>query len=246
MKHLFLIYLILLGFSCTTTQAPVQASSYESNILNIQPLTEHTYIHISYLQTQDFGKVACNGLIYVNGKEAIVFDTPVTNAGSQELIDWVQDSLGYNIKAVVPGHFHDDCLGGLQAFHDAGIASYAHTLTLNLAAKDSATIPMHGFDKKNLFQIGREEVVSEFLGEGHTRDNVVSYIPSEKVLFGGCLVKSLGAGEGFTGDGNVNEWSRTVRKVKDEFSEVEYVVPGHGEAGNIELLDYTIKMFQKE
>ena len=38
-------------------------------------------------------------------------------------------------------HFHDDCLGGLQAFHDAGIRSYAQAQTPALAAEDGAVIP---------------------------------------------------------------------------------------------------------
>ncbi|MCG8322705.1 MAG: hypothetical protein MI921_24605 [Cytophagales bacterium] len=32
--------------------------------------------HKSYLETQDFGEVECNGLIFGSRGEAIVFDTP--------------------------------------------------------------------------------------------------------------------------------------------------------------------------
>jgi metallo-beta-lactamase class B len=48
------------------------------------------------------------------------------------------------------------------------------------------------------------------------------------------------------GDANVIDWSRTVESVKKEFPNVKIVVPGHGEYGNIKLLDYTINLFRAQ
>jgi len=73
----------------------------------------------------------------------------------------------------------------------------------------------------------------------------VSYIPGEKVLFGGCLIKVLNANKGNLGDGNVREWSNTVSKVKSKFQDAEFVVPGHGKPGDMALFDYTIELFEK-
>ncbi|WP_452222165.1 alpha/beta hydrolase [Lacinutrix salivirga] len=77
-----------------------------------------------------------------------------------------------------------------------------------------------------------------------TQDNIVGYVPSEKVLFGCCLVKSLNASEGNLSDSSIEDWSKTVEKLKNEFSEIENVVPGHGKSGGTELLDYTINQFK--
>jgi metallo-beta-lactamase class B len=95
-------------------------------------------------------------------------------------------------------------------------------------------------------EMGREKVLIKFLGQGHTRDNVVGYFPSEEVLFGGCLIKEMGASKGYLGDANIDEWSATVEKVKKVFPRVKQVVPGHGEAGDSSLLDYTRKLFTKQ
>jgi metallo-beta-lactamase class B len=46
------------------------------------------------------------------------------------------------------------------------------------------------------------------------------------------------------GDANVNSWSNTVEAVKNRFPDAKIVVPGHGQHGNIELLDYTINLFK--
>jgi metallo-beta-lactamase class B len=72
----------------------------------------------------------------------------------------------------------------------------------------------------------------------------VGYFPSDNVLFGGCLIKEMQATKGFLGDANVKNWSATVRKVKHAFPSVKLVIPGHGQIGGQELLDYTIKLFK--
>lgn len=212
----------------------------------LKQLSENTFVHTSYLQTDDFGHVPCNGLVVRNGQQALIFDTPTDDQSAKELIRLVQDSLLCKIMTVVPTHFHSDCLGGLKAFHEAGIPSIANELTLDLAKNSGVEIPKNGFRDSLILEIGSEKVWIKFLGQGHTRDNVVGYFPSEDVLFGGCLMKELGASKGYLGDANVDEWSATVEKVKKEFPRVKRVVPGHGEAGDSSLLDYTQKLFTKQ
>jgi metallo-beta-lactamase class B len=214
--------------------------------ITLKQLSNNTFIHTSYLQTDDFGHVPCNGLVIRNGQQALVFDTPTDDKGAKELIRLVQDSLHCKVVMVIPTHFHNDCLGGLQAFHDAGIPSIANELTLELAKNSQVAVPEFSFHKSFTFKVGQEKVLIKFLGQGHTRDNVVGYFPSEKVLFGGCLIKEIGASKGYLGDANVEEWSATVKRVKRKFPRVKVVVPGHGEAGDSSLLDYTRKLFTKQ
>ena len=94
--------------------------------------------------------------------------------------------------------------------------------------------------------MGTEKTITKFFGEGHTKDDVVGYFPSENIMFGGCLIKELHANKGYLGDANVYAWSNTVQKVKDEKKKKKIVVPGHGKFGNKRLLDYTIKLFKTE
>lgn len=212
----------------------------------LKQVTKNTFIHTSYLQTDDFGHVPCNGLVIRNGQQALILDTPTDDQSAKELIRLVQDSLHCKIMTVVPTHFHSDCLGGLKAFHEAGISSIANVLTLELAKNSGVEIPKNGFRDSLTLEIGRGKVVIKFLGQGHTRDNVVGYFPSEEVLFGGCLIKELDASKGYLGDANVDDWSATVEKVKKAFPRLKKVVPGHGEAGDSSLLDYTWKLFAKQ
>jgi len=106
--------------------------------------------------------------------------------------------------------------------------------------------PEKGFDNKLALKVGDRDVVTSFFGEGHTKDNVVGYFPSEKVMFGGCLIKELGAGKGNLEDANESAWPATVTNLKQTYPDVQVVIPGHGKPGDMALLDYTIKLFEKK
>ncbi len=218
--------------------------NYESDTLKIKQITENVFQHVSYLNTKNHGKYPCNGMIYINKNEAIIFDTPTNNKAAAELLNWIGEK---NIKAVVVTHFHIDCLGGLKEFHSKNIKSYATNKTIELAINNNEKIlPQNSFDKKLKFNIGGEIVYAKYFGEGHTKDNIVGVVPSEKTLFGGCLIKHLNAHKGNLADANTEDWSRTVKKIKREIPELEIVIPGHGKSGGMELLDYTINLFKKD
>lgn len=243
---IFLVALSAFSFQCKLFESELKdhVELYRSKTLIITQLSPNTFQHTSFKQTSDFGNVPCNGLVVRSGTKTVVFDTPVSDEVSLELINWISDSLDCRINAVIPTHFHDDCLGGLNAFHDKGIPSHANTRTIALAMENQFAVPQNAFTDSLVIKIADETVLVKYFGEGHTSDNVVGYFPSENVLFGGCLVKSLNAGKGFLGDANLSEWPKTVEMVKAAFPEVRYVVPGHGNPGDSALLGYTIRLFK--
>jgi metallo-beta-lactamase class B len=236
----FLVFL----FSVQNLFAQETKLIYSTETLQIEQISPNSLVHISYLNTQDFGKVACNGMIVINGGEALILDTPTDDETSQELISWLEKEQHVKVKAVLATHFHNDCVGGLKAFHANGVPSYGSNETITLAKAAGDPVPENGFDEELILEVGDLEVINKFFGEGHTRDNVVAFVPSDQVLFGGCLIKELGAGLGYLGDSNTATWSETVSKVKSKFPDLMKVIPGHGKIGNVELLDYTIRMFE--
>ncbi|GMQ30281.1 subclass B1 metallo-beta-lactamase [Algoriphagus confluentis] len=242
MTKRFLFGLFLLKWISLPLVAQQDSLVYQSETLQIRQVSPSVFVHVSYLETQDFGKVGCNGMVVIDHGEALVFDTPTSDQVSEELIGWLVEKK-IEVNGVLATHFHDDCLGGLDAFHVRGIPSFASDRTIDLAQKAGESVPQNGFGDELSQRVGDLEVVSRFFGEGHTRDNVVSFVLSDRVLFGGCLIKALGASEGFLGDANVGTWSETVSRVKVGFPEIKLVIPGHGEAGGKDLLEYTIQLF---
>ncbi|MDF7809838.1 subclass B1 metallo-beta-lactamase [Hymenobacter sp. YC55] len=218
---------------------------YQSDDLTIVQVSKNTFVHTSFLSTESFGKVSCNGLIVKNGKETVVFDTPTHDKESKELITWIKGDLNCKVKAVIPTHFHDDCVGGLKEFQRSKIPSYANEKTIAYAKQKGFNVPEHAFTNSLALTIGATKVYAAFWGEGHTRDNVVGYFPDDEVMFGGCLIKELQAEKGNLADANVQAWPATVEKLKREYPNVKVVVPGHGKVGDQSLLDYTIRLFQQ-
>ncbi len=242
-----ILYLLIVSFvfiSCKSSDKIQEVEVYNSENLRIYRLTDHVYKHISYLQTRDFGNVACNGMIVIDGNEAIVFDTPIDDASSLELIQWITREHNSKIVAVIPTYYHADNLGGLNEFHRQDIPSYALQKTIDIAKEKNYPLPQNAFDNFMELKVGNKNVYAEFLGEGHTADNIIGYFPAENILFGGCLVKSVDADKGNLEEANEQEWSETIMRLKQKYPDIRYIIPGHGKPGGVELLDYTMVLFQ--
>ena len=219
---------------------------YESENLIVLKLSQHIYQHISFLNTDDFGKVACNGMLVINNHKGVVFDTPTDNISSLELIKFVTKKLKTDITAVIPTHFHEDCIGGIANFVDNGIPVYANNKTMVLLNTEKSNFTKHiqEFNGKLSLHVGGKKVYAEYFGEGHTKDNIIGYFPEDEAIFGGCLIKEENAGKGYLGDANTAEWPATVQNIKLKYPATKIVIPGHGKYGGMALLDYTIQLFQ--
>ncbi|MBR9860513.1 subclass B1 metallo-beta-lactamase [bacterium] len=234
---LFIAGFILSAISCS---GPRYSTIGEE--LKTLKLNSSLFMHISYLETEKWGKVACNGLVYFNNGEALIMDAPVDSVAAKLLIHWITEKKKASIKGIVINHFHVDCLGSLEVFHDAGIPSYANEMTV---AKAEGVKPQNPFSNSLNLRVGEEVVINKYFGPAHTEDNIVSYIPAEAALFGGCMVKSLGSGAGNLADADVIAWPKTIAKIKSEYPDLEIVVPGHGAPGKMGLLNYTESLFSE-
>lgn len=236
-------FLLTLAASALLLSPVVAAPSVEG--VELEEIRPNVYLHRSYLQTDDFGLVDCNGLVYVSNGEALVIDTPCNVAQTEALIEKIESELKSTVTGVVIGHRHADSMGGLQAFASRKIPSYSSISTQQKARDEKLPLPVAGFDSQLEVRVGDKLVRCGYFGPGHTEDNTVTYLVEEKVLFGDCLIKAQGASEGYLGDAKPEQWSATVEKVRKAYPDVEVVVPGHGAVGDRSLLDYTIELFSK-
>lgn len=242
MKNALLILAILIG-KITVAQDTLKKIRVSED-MEILPLSKNAYLHSSWISTPTFGRFNNNGLIYINRKEALILNTPPDDKLSKELLNWFSKTFpSVKIIGVVGNHFHGDGIGGLRVFHEANIPSYANVMTNAQIKSDTIVKAQHTFTDQLDIKVGKKKVHCQYFGESHTPDHIVTWIPGEKILFGGCMVKALDAGRGYLGDANLQQWSATVSKVKKAFPDARIVIPGHGNYGGVELLDFTIKMF---
>ncbi len=207
-----------------------------SDKLILTQLTENTFIH-----TCDNS----NGLIYINEGQALIVSTPDSDIETQNLIDWVIKEHNAKIVGYVIDRWHPDAMEGLDIVQKNGIKTYSYELTRQIAKDKGLPIPKIGFDPKSEIQVGEEKVICHFLGEAHTKDGIVVWIPNEQILFGGNEIRSFNGWVGNIGDASLDKWSETAIRVKNEYGSAKVVVPGHGRYGGVELIDYTIKLYEK-
>ncbi|WP_378173082.1 subclass B1 metallo-beta-lactamase [Aquimarina sp. SS2-1] len=237
---IILVLATVLGFCKDTSVAD---NIHISEDLQLLKLNDHSYIHISYITLKNGAKFPCNGFVYIKDNEAYVFDSPATEKATNELINWFRDEQKTTIIGAVFNHFHDDCTKGIEIFKKNDILTIASNTTKNLMIQDGIIAPDQVFDNALELKFGDKTIINSFFGEAHTKDNIVSYFPKEKILFGGCMIKSLNAKKGNLTDANLSEWSNTVTNIKKAYPDAEIVIPGHGSYGDQSLLDYTISLF---
>ena len=214
-------------------------------------------------------------LIRVSNSDFILVNTLCENQGARMLVDWMKSSFGeVNLIAINTG-FHVDNIGGNEFLLSKGIAVYGSNLTAKLitergqaeksrllegfkspenkkyydAYKDLTFVPPNRIFDINqglLLKIGDEDVNVFYPGPSHTIDNVVVYFPKRKILFGGCMIKSLDSRDaGYTADADMQKWPRSVEKVLSIYKDAKIVVPGHGDYGDTALIKHTIELLDK-
>lgn len=239
--RILLIFTLNLGIIFT-----FYAQSSLSSDLKIQQLTPNCMLYTAYLDIPRYGHVGANGLIYKNENQVILFDTPWNGNQTEDLVKWITDSLQAEITAVIVNHWHEDCMGGLQYFLDNKIPCYANELTKELATTNNLPIPSHCFNDSITINFNNHPIECYFPGPAHSLDNIVCWIKDEKILFAGCMVKSINSNDlGNTKDGSLDDYSTTIKKVFNRFNNPKLVIPGHGNVGNIELIKHTLQLAEQ-
>ena len=216
--------------------------------INTTHLTGNVYVYVSYGLPDDKTPFPANGLYIVTANGIILIDTPWDEAQTQQLIDTLQQRYKQKIKLCISTHFHSDRTAGLDLLKKNGVKTYASRLTNKLAKQGGNKQAEFTFSKDTIFKVGGTAVQTYFPGEGHTKDNIVVWLPQSKVLFGGCLIKSMETNSiGYTVDANVTEWPASVTRVKNRFKNIKYLIPGHqGWQGDTSMFNNTINIVKEK
>ena len=214
--------------------------------IEIIKLSNEVYLHVSYFQTTNFGKVGANGLILIKNGKGLLIDTPWNDQQTNALYRWVNDSLNTSIDTFIATHWHEDCIGGLAFLESKGIKSYANQMTIDIAKEKNLPIPQKGFADSLRIEFQGIPVDCFYFGGGHSTDNILVSLPNENILFGGCCIKDMNATNlGNLEDADIISWPLTMEKIMGRFSNTSLIVPGHGKIGNTELIRHTIDLLNE-
>ena len=218
-----------------------------SDDIQIEKLQDGVWRHITTSNYPGYGLVPANGLIVAGQTNAVLVDTGWTPEQTGKILNWIETNLHTKVTGVVVTHSHVDRMGGIAEAMRRGLPVFACRRTAELARSAGLPVPQEAFDEKMEIVIDpgiRLEL--EYPGPGHTVDNIVVWLPRQKILFGGCLIKAAkDKSPGYTKDADLDAWPGTVARVEQEFPDTKTVVPGHGDAGGTNLLSHTIELVQK-
>lgn len=237
------LYLLFGFLSCSLAMAQDNGKVQLADDVFIEKIADHIWRHVSYKDLPNLGRVPSNGGIAQFGTDILLIDSAWTNAQTKLILDWIHDELRANPSVAVITHAHDDRLGGIHEIHTRGIRTVASALTAESAKQQGLEAPQQTFDERLALMLGGREIQVRYPGPGHTRDNIVVWIPDQYILFGGCLIKAAQAKDlGNTTDADLELWPKTIEKVSQEFPQVRIVVPGHGDPSGKEALTRTLEL----
>ena len=206
--------------------------------VDVRPLADDVWVHT----TKNPDGIPSNGLIVRSAGQVLLVDTAWTPEQTAKLLDWVEKNLGAKVTSAIVTHSHADRMGGLAELERRGIPAGGVDLTAARAQAAGTRVPKTLFASSSR-KLEHAGAVAFYPGAGHTTDNIVVYVPSAKVLFGGCLVKAENAQDmGYVAEADLGHWPEAIRTVKERFHAAVHVVPGHGPVGGQAALQRTLDL----
>lgn len=213
--------------------------------LEVRQLAKEVWVHTSY-NTFKGTTYPSNGLIISTSEGVVLVDKTWGDEQTEQLLAWVKDNLKQPVKMCIVTHAHDDRMGGISVLQKQNIAVYSSAQTAQLAAAQDLGKPDSLLQLDREFHVGAQKLVAFYPGAGHTADNLVVYLPQQKVLFGGCLVKDAKATNlGNTADADLTNWPNAIQQVQQKFPKAKQVVPGHGQWSDQIALTHTLNLLQQ-
>lgn len=212
--------------------------------LKISHLTGDFYVFTTYNYYKG-NRMPANGMYLLTNNGAIVIDSPWDTTQFQPLLDSIRIKHNKKVVQCIATHFHEDRTGGLEYYRQQGIKTYTTRLTDELSKKRGMKRAEFLINKDTVFTIGQYSFQTYYPGHGHAPDNIVIWFAKEKVLYGGCLIKSVEDNDlGNLADASIKDYATTVKNVQEKCGDIKYLIPGHKDWTNVKSLEHTLKMAQ--
>jgi metallo-beta-lactamase class B VIM len=220
--------------------APLQST------VKLRLLRPGVWIHTSRYVFPDGSVIPANGLVVKEGGGLVLIDTAWGEMLTADLLDEIHREIKLPVRRAIVTHSHADRIAGADLLRRRGIPVFAHPLTCRRAAAVAIAMPsdsLAGLRKPGDAEfVGSVEVF--YPGPAHSPDNIVVWVPSARVLFGGCAVKSVDSNLGNLADADTRAWPDAIHRVMERYRQAEVVVPGHGAEGGRELLTHTLELLK--
>lgn len=186
-----------------------------------------------------------NAGFVVTKSGVVVIDALGSPQLARELMQEIVRVTGKKVTHVIVTHYHADHIYGLQEFKRAGARIIAHRAALEYLHSETAASRLEAsrrelapwidaqtrlvpadewIDGQRDIVVGGIRLQLIPIGPAHTPEDLVVFVPSEKVLFAGDLV--FRGRIPFVGQARSGEWIQALDKMLR--LDADAVVPGHG------------------
>lgn len=230
---------------CLLLPAPLLASA-QPTLIASQVSPSAWYVEgASALGTPANRNFISNAGFVVTASGVVVIDALGSPQLARDLMAEVRRVTGKTVTHVIVTHYHADHVYGLQEFQRAGARIIAHRGALDYLNSEQAQarlvasrtelapwidahtrlVPADEWvDARRELVIGGVRLVLLPVGPAHTPEDLVVYLPAEKVLFTGDIV--FRGRLPFVGQAQSGEWIKALSTLLAFNASV--IVPGHG------------------
>ena len=186
-----------------------------------------------------------NAGFVITPEGVVVMDALGSPILAQKLLAEIKKITNQKVVAVIVSHYHADHVYGLQEFKKIGASIYAQGEGRNYLSSETAKQRLIAsridfapwvnantrlisadvwIDEKKRLNIGGVEFLITRVGPAHAPEDLIVYVPSEKVLFAGDLV--FRGRIPFVGNADSKGWLLALDEI--EMLNPNVVIPGHG------------------
>ena len=210
--------------------------------IQLQELTEGVWMHVSSYVYPHGKKLSSNGLVVKDGAELTLVDTAWGELKTVALIKAIKLEIDLPITRAIVTHAHSDRAAGVDVLESHGVTVFSHPLTQRITIEHGLPVPNNTLDalakRGTSIKLGKLTVF--YPGPAHAMDNLMVWLPEEKILFGGCAVRAgISTSAGNTTHGDKASWIKVMHSVGKQYHNAKLVVPGHGEPGGVDLIEHT-------
>ncbi|QWD69085.1 MBL fold metallo-hydrolase [Polynucleobacter sp. VK25] len=238
---------ILLGSFVFLSSAFGQSKPSDTVQLKPIQVAPHTYFvrGLPELGSSTNQNFISNAGFVVTPSGVVVVDALGSPVLAQKLIAEIRKISPQKIVAVIISHYHADHVYGLQEFKKIGAKIYAQGEGRNYLSSETAKQRLiasridfapwvnantrlvsadEWIDQKSKLTIGGIDFLISRVGPAHAPEDLMVYVPSEKVLFAGDLV--FRGRIPFVGNADSKGWLVALDEI--EKLNPNIVIPGHG------------------
>lgn len=188
-----------------------------------------------------------NSGVIIGDDAVMIIEAQATPLLAKDVIEKVRSVTDKPIKYLVLTHYHAVRVLGASAYHAENIICSEKTFEMiqERGKQDwdsefqrfprlfkgheeipGLTYPTISFSDQMTINLGNKKVQLLHLGEGHTRGDIIAWLPEERVCYSGDLVENKATP--YCGDAQLKKWPETLRRIKN--LRPQALVPGRGDA----------------